>query len=183
MSYTFVYRKVNKFDAPVWLLKVQDPETIEQVHRGVTVKLYQTVGGDPHNFRNGKPVGPHSAIMNPINLGAKWLQTAEKFIMTKGYILVNKVGGIVPPGRFTILDTVESEKLSWPDTDDTEVITLSKWPQGQHWYLKSSNGRIFSPVKMGSLKEAKEVAGRFVSKDRITVARPDNSIRRFLDYE
>ncbi len=183
MAYTFVYRKVNKFDAPCWLLKVEDSETIEQVHRGVTVKLYQTVGGDPHNFRNGKPVGPHSEIMNPINLGAKWLQTADKFMMAKGYFLVNKVGGIVPAGRFTILDTFESETLQWPDTDETEKITLSKWPRGQHWYLKSSTGRIFSPVKMDSLKEAKEVAGRFVSKDRITVRRQDNDIRRFLDYE
>ncbi|KKL95459.1 hypothetical protein LCGC14_1854360 [marine sediment metagenome] len=183
MPYTFVYRKVNKFDDPVWLLRIEDFDTAHEIHQSVCAKLYQTVGADPHNFRNGKPVGPHSAFMNPVHLGAKWLQTADKFIIAKSHILVNKVGGIVPPGRFTILDTFESETLQWPDTDETEKITLSKWPRGRHWYLKSSTGRIFSPVKMGSLKEAKEVAGRFVSKDRIKVARPDNSIRRFLDYE
>jgi len=183
MPYTFVYRKVNRFDPPQWLLRVSDFETADKVHNGVVHKLYQTIGGDPHNFRNGIPVGPHSVILDPVSLGAKWLQTADRHLLSGKHFLVNKVGGIIPPGRFNILDTFESENLVWPDTDDEEVITLSKWPKGKHWYLKSSTGRIFSPPKVDSHREAKEIAGRFVTKDRIKVARPNNSIRRFLDSE
>ena len=62
-------------------------------------------------------------------------------------MLVNMNGGMMPMAGATILDTVESEELIWPDRQDGERITLSRWPKGKHWYLASSTGRVFIPEK------------------------------------
>ena len=82
-------------------------------------------------------------------------------------MLVNSNGGMMPMAGATILDTVESEELIWPDRQDGERITLSRWPQGRHCYVSSTKNRVFIPLKYVSYEEALKVARRYVPAARI----------------
>ena len=90
-----------------------------------------------------------------------------RYLLRGETLLLNMSGGMMPMAGATILDTVESEELIWPDRHDDERITLSRWPQGRHWYLSSTTNRVFIPLKYVSYEEALKVARRYVPAARI----------------
>jgi len=66
-----------------------------------------------------------------------------------------------------ILETIESRKLIWPEQFDGEIITISRWPEGKHYYLCSNKQRIFVPDKYRTFEAAYEVALCYVPDERI----------------
>ena len=46
----------------------------------------------------------------------------------------------------------------------TEVITISQYDDGDHYYLTSSIGRVFKEIKVNSLTEAYEICDKIIPK-------------------
>jgi len=65
-------------------------------------------------------------------------------------------------------ETRESDKLVWP-TEEDEVITISRWRRGGHWYLSSSANRMFEKNGFSTCNGAETVAKNYVKKDFIIV--------------
>lgn len=140
-----------------WYLEIRpdDPETLMRVHKGMTGIYYNKFGLDPR------------IEYNPIRLAALWLQGTHRFLLNGETILVNVNGGIMPLAGTIVLETVESDDLDWDVRYDDEVITISRWRAGRHWYLCSSKFRIFIPDKYTTYTDAYRVAQRYVSVERI----------------
>jgi|WetSurMetagenome_2_1015567.scaffolds.fasta_scaffold48853_6 hypothetical protein len=137
-------------DLQDWRIEIQpnDLDTLMKIHRGVAA-VYLSRGGDDW-----------------LMLSAQWFQSAVLYLW-KGPIVVNSCGGLLPLEDVVVLDTVDSEELDFHVRYDDEIITISRWPQGHHYYLASNKLRIFDPVKYISFAGAYQAALRFVSKDRI----------------
>ena len=135
------------------VLKPGDLETLEELHRGISAFYFQKYGLDPHLKDE------MLFLKHPVRLAAGWLETISKILVSGTTALVNFSGGILPPNGVTILSEITCEEMLWPDAfDPEEVITISRWPKGFHFYLTSSKDRVFVPPKYGSLEEALEVA-------------------------
>ena len=100
-------------------------------------------------------------------LAAQWLQGVERFLLAGETILVNVNGGTMPLDGTTILVTAESDDIDWNVQYDDEIITISRWPEGKHYYLCSSKYRIFVPDKHSTFEAARKAALRHVSANRI----------------
>jgi hypothetical protein len=66
-----------------------------------------------------------------------------------------------------VLAEIERDDLTWPEHFDDEIITISRWPKGKHYYLSSNRGRVFVPEKFSTYQAAEEAARKYVSADRI----------------
>ena len=151
-----------------------------KVHKGVTGLYFFKFGMDPHIQKDED----RRAFYNPIKLAAQWLCTIEHYLLRGETLLVNSNGGIMPMEGAKILDTVESTSLHWDDRFDDEVITLSRWPQGRHWYLcvgqvvyrilKVSSLWKTEPSKQPDARRLRDGGSRMFCADR----RPDSSERR-----
>ena len=141
------------------VLHPDDPETLMKVHSGVCYLYYAKFGMNPHF----DPNGPY----NPIKLAAQWLLSVERYLLAGTTIVVNINGGIIPLEDIIVLETVESDNLRWNKRFDDEVITVSKWPDGTHYYLCSNKDRIFIPSKYNKFDDAYQEALRYVPEDRI----------------
>ena len=142
-------------------LKPGDFVTLMDVHVGVCHLYWSKFGLNPHI----DPSGPY----NPLVLAAKWMQSVERFLLSGETVLINSLGGMLP-GKAKVLDTVELDKLEWPDLFDDEVITISRWPEGKHYYMSSNRDRIFCPSSHNTYEVARSVALRYVTADRIKSA-------------
>lgn len=134
----------------------------------MTNKLCKTYLSDPHFFKDGdanKPNSIYGQIVSPVHLGAGWMTTAFKLMSENGQVLVNSAGGMIPYGQ--VVSEIKSETLTWPVAFPDEKITITRWPQGDHFYLTSSEGRIFDPIKYNTFDEALKAAKRIVPEDRI----------------
>lgn len=152
-------------DLTGWYLELRpnDTDTLMKVHRGVVGIYYNKFGLDPHIQKDELL----NAIYNPIVLGAKWIEGALRFLLDGETLLVNFNGGIMPMVGTIILETVESDDLDWDVRYDDETITISRWPEGKHWYLCSNKLRIFIPDKYTTYTDAYKAAQRFVPVARI----------------
>lgn len=101
------------------------------------------------------PSGPY----NPLRLAAKWLQSVENCLLA-GAVLINSNGGLMPREGAVVLDSVESDKLDWPEKFEDEIITISRWEGAKHYYLSSNKGRIFVPDKYNEYADARRAALR-----------------------
>ena len=148
-----------------WYLELRpgDVETLEKIHRGVTAQYFFKYDRNPHIQADEC----YRAFYNPVTLAAKWLQCVERFLSAGEALLVNANGGFIPQDGVRILDYIESDSLRWPDPRDDEIITISRWPAGQHWYLSSNKHRVFCPSKYDSLDEALCEAHRYVPAVRV----------------
>jgi len=144
-----------------WYLELRpdDAETVMKVHKGVTATYWAKFGMDPHI----DPTSPY----NPIKLAALWLQGVERFLLVGETILVNVNGGLMPFDGAIILETIGSDNLDWNTRFDDEIITISRWPEGKHYYLCSSKYRIFVPDRHPTFEDANKAALRFVPAERI----------------
>jgi hypothetical protein len=157
-----------------WYLELRpdDADTLIKVHRGVVHLYFAKFGQDPHMAKLavcsacGAPT-QESFLYNPIRLAATWLLGVEKYLLAGKSVLVNVNGGIMPFDGAIILETTESDVLSWDVRYDDERITISRWPKGHHYYLSSNKSRMFVPEKYASYADAHANALRYVTPDRI----------------
>jgi len=146
-------------DVQGWFLEVtgDDPELLEALRRSLVAKYRSMFGEDAH----GRP-GPSNAE----RLADNWLRSVEEELR-EGEVLVNPAGGFVAKRDLTILAEIESDDLTWPEHFTDEIIFISKWPKGKHYYLSSNRERVFVPEKFNTYQAAKRAALRYVSADRI----------------
>lgn len=175
--YTFVRcRPHPKVDAESWYVKVSkdDLPLFERLHKAVSVGLFQRYVMDPHYFKDGNEHRPNSELgdlIAPMRLGGGWCMTMEKIFHEHGCAFVNSSGGITTP--MEVLEERKSETLHFPENPSRpsvrspEVITISQFPAGDHYYLKSTQGRLFSPEKYNTFDEAYAVALKYTSQDHI----------------
>jgi hypothetical protein len=143
------------------VLEPSDVETLAKLHKGVAGLYYYKFGLDPHITES--EMAPY---YNPVKLAAQWYASVE-IQLQKGALLVNSCGGCLPmDDSVKILSEHESEVMEWPDYYDDEVITISRWPEGKHYYLSSNKNRVFVPSKWHSYKLAHRVASKYTNNIR-----------------
>lgn len=173
--YTFIQVQCHPKipDLKQWCLLVtnKDSDLFLQLHKSVASQLFFKYGIDPHfTNKDGTPKRKEEYFYNPFILGSRWLIAGEQQLLTTGYLLVNKAGGFFPPPKnLNELPTIQSEELEWPGEklNSYEKIVIRKWKDGTHYYLSSSNNRIFAKEKFDSIEDAKREAIKYVSEDRI----------------
>ncbi len=160
--YRFVRCQVHPAfdDVQGWFLEVRgdDPELLLALHRSLASKYHLIFGEDSHGC--GASEGDGAA------LAASWLQSLEAELQ-EGDVLVNAAGGIVAKRDLIVLAEIERDDLTWPERFDDEIVTISCWPKGKHYYLCSNRSRVFVPEKFSTYKAAEEAARKYVSADRI----------------
>lgn len=165
MSYRFVRCQTHPKcpDTQGWYLILEpgDLDTLEQVHRGVVHFYYYKFGLDPHIEKSELAL-----FYNPIRLGANWLQTVEKFLFEGTTLAVNPSGGVTPLDSMIILAEIISEELDWPNHFEGEIIKISRWPKGQHYYLTSNKNRVFIPPSHKTYEQALRVAKKYTFEIR-----------------
>lgn len=135
------------------ILEPDTVETLEKLHRGVAHFYYAKYGMNPHIDVLGKDWFKH-----PIRLAALWLQTIEKFLAAGTTLAVNSSGGMLPLDDVKVLATTESERMAWPDLHEDEIVTISLWPEGKHFYLSSNKNRVFVPPQYVRYEDALHAA-------------------------
>lgn len=146
------------------ILEPDDLDALMELHHGIANFYFWKFGMDPHL----KPNSEEGVMKNPVRLAAMWLQSIEKFLMAGTTIVVNSSGGMVPLDSVKVLATKESEKMIWPDHYDDEIITISRWKKGKHYYLTSNKNRVFVPPSYIEYTDAREIAEIYTDniKDR-----------------
>lgn len=148
-----------------WYLELwpDDSETVMKVYCGIVSFYFTKYGMNPHI----KPDSVEGQFYNPIKLAAGWLQSVERYLLAGIPVLINPYGGLLPKSATIILETVESENIRWHIRFEHEIITIRHWPGGKHYYLCSSEERIFVPDKYNTFLAATEEALHYVPADRI----------------
>ena len=157
-------------DLTGWYLELRpdDAETVMKVHKGVAYLYFFRFGTNPHiTPADLEKANELNVFYNPVKLAAQWLCTVEHYLLRGETLLVNSNGGIMPMEGVKVLETVESENISWNDRFEDEQIVISRWPEGRHWYLSSNKHRIFVPGKYDRYEEARREALRYVPTERI----------------
>lgn len=163
MSYTFHYVQQKKYpELKCWYLEIspKTSEHIETVHQALTIHLFLEAGIDPHWDKRVDD----APFLHPIVLGANYLECLIRKVMHNGLtVLVNKNGGWIPKDdSINILETKVKNcfifPVDVPESLKSEHISISQWPNGKHYYLKSNRGRIFSPHKFDTFQEAFDAA-------------------------
>lgn len=156
----FAFAKTHKLCDPCWLAVIDNQDSLFFFHKKVAVRLALKFGQDPHLWsKDGKPLSDVAYLYSPVKLASQWMGTAQKMFWEYGCVYMNRVGGLCHLPE--VLNTVESE--NWPDPKPIagETVYISKWPNGDHYYLRSSKDRIFPVEKVDSLTEAEKIAKEF----------------------
>ena len=144
------------------ILEPNDSDALMELHKGVVNFYYTKFGMDPR-------IGPRSVeayIKSPARLAATWLQSIENFLAAGIILAVNSHGGMMLLDSVKVLATIESEKMIWPGYYDNEIITISHWPEGEHFYLSSNKDRVFVPPKYTEYIDAREIAEKYTNNIR-----------------
>lgn len=139
------------------VLKPDDVDTLMKLHKGIANLYFFKFGMDLHITES--EMAPH---YNPIKLAAQWLQSIKR-LLQEGSVAVNSNGGCVPLNSVKVLSESTNQRLDWPDYYDDEVITISRWTGGRHYYLSSNRNRIFVPAKYCDLKAARYTAQKYTN--------------------
>jgi len=114
--------------------------------------------------------------LNVPNLVGGWEETLTA-LLRKGPVGINKAGGMQSlDSTINITSTKSCDDFLWP-SDKPETITISRWPNGKHYYLTSSLNREL-PQKYLSIASAKRRARKFVSKEQIIIKPPEFAYKR-----
>lgn len=128
---------------------------------------------DEHNKAGVSQGNFINISLTPLVLFSKRLDGMFKALEDKHIILANQNGGYCFRDKnMVILEERTSNKLVFPELpvngkEPEEQITISKWYNGIHWYLKS-NKRTFNK-KHNSLESAKKKALEFVTESQIKI--------------
>ena len=138
-----------------WYLIVEpdDHRLLVELHKGVASMYYSKYGLDPHYAKTNL-----AQMYNPIRLAGRWLATVASQLARGQTIIVNSRGGWLPLDSVLVLDEITATKMVWPDNGDDDVITISRWLEGRHYYLTSRKGQIISPSKCNTYSAALRVA-------------------------
>ncbi len=139
------------------ILKPDDLDALMKLHKGVANLYFTKFGMDPHL----KPDSEEGVLKNPVRLAGLWLGSVEKFLSAGTTLAVNFCGGMIPLDSVKVLATVESELMNWPNHYPDEVITISRWPDAQHFYLSSNKDRVFVPPKWTEYDDAHWIAKKY----------------------
>jgi hypothetical protein len=167
MTYTFhkvqCHEKIPTLTG--WYLQLipYDIATLLEVHLGVTAMYFHRFQHDPHMQKDETT----RRIWNPITQAQRWLGSMHDRMKDNKTVLINMNGGWMFMEDAIILDTVTSENIRWGDRYDTEIITISRWPKGRHFYLSSNKFRVFLPDKHNTYIGAFEDALQYVPSERI----------------
>lgn len=144
-------------DVQGWFLEVQgdDPQLVAALHKSIAAKYHSMLGQDSHGCG-----------ADATRLAAVWLQSLESALQ-EGDVLVNPAGGFVAKRDLIVLAEIKRRDLIWPEVFADEIITISRWPKGTHYYLSSNRGRVFVPEKFVTYRAARLAALRYVPADRI----------------
>ena len=158
-SYRFARCQVHPAfdDVQGWFLEVQgdNPQLVAALYKSIAAKYHSMLGQDSHGC------GPDAT-----RLATAWLQSLESALQ-EGDVLVNPAGGIVAKRDLIVLAEIKRRDLTWPEQFADEIITISKWPKGRHYYLCSNRSRVFVPEKFATYRAARLAALRYVPADRI----------------
>ena len=181
-SYEFVLARPDaRFKDTCWYLKLA-ADQIPELHERVTQAAFWRWTKDPHNFKKGTQSHPQGlgeprdeivALHHPVLLGAGWLVSAEKLMWQDGVVYVNRCGGMLPHPPEVIEATIAKDTLEFPE-EDADIITISQWPSGNHWYIGTSSshsGRLFEGKKFPTIQAAEEYA-KGVAPDAIIKVKP-----------
>lgn len=82
------------------------------------------------------------------------------------YVGPNLIGFCWDMGQ-RVFEERKVKKFAFPIDDKPEVITIGKWPDGNHFYMKSNKQRTFPKEKYNTFKEAEQEALRHTTKEHI----------------
>lgn len=159
MIYRFARCQVHPAfdDVQGWFLEVHDDDLqlLAALQKSIIAKYCSMLGQDSHGC------GQDAA-----RLAAAWMQSLE-LALQEGDVLVNRAGGFVAKQDLIVLDEIKRSDLIWPEQFADEIITISKWPKGKHYYLCSNKSRAFVPEKFSTYRAARLAALQYVPADRI----------------
>jgi hypothetical protein len=94
--------------------------------------------------------------------------TKLKVFLKEGHIYVgpNLMGFCFDIGQ-RIIEEREVNVFAFPVDDKPEIITIGKWPDGKHFYIKSSKQRVFTQNKYNTFEEAEREALLYADKEHI----------------
>jgi hypothetical protein len=170
-------------DVQAWFLEVRgddgdpDPELVAAIHDSIAAKYRTMFGEDCHGTFGPGASGPGTSGHDTSGPGASrtgkaallaadWLRSIETELQ-QGDVLVNPAGGFVAKRDLVVLEEIESDDLTWPEHYADEIITISRWPRGKHYYISSNRGRVFVPEKFTTYRAARVAALKYVSAGRI----------------
>ena len=131
------------------VLKPDDHDTLTLLHKGVARLYFSKFDMDPHLSKSQLP-----GMCHPLQLASKWLTTVAEQLFRGHTLVVNSKGGWLPLESVEVLSTTTSEAMRWPTVYKKEAITISRWPEGRHYYLSSNKDRIFMPTKYTQYSDA-----------------------------
>jgi len=109
-----------------------------------------------------------SVLYSPTRLVDGWSDTVDRLLDNDKAVYINVNGGIVPKDRSVkVVLREEKDEFAFPVTYEDEIIRVSCWKNGKHWYLSSNKDRIFVPEKFDTIAEATMESKKYVGEDRI----------------
>lgn len=144
------------------ILRPGDFEALMELHTGVCHLYFSKFAMDPHLAKERLP-GAYS----PVVLAESWLKSVERYLLAGITVVVNPSGGMLPLSDVKVLATIEAKKMSWPTHFEGEIITISRWPKGLHYYLSSNMDRIFVPSKYTKYEDALGAAEKYTDKIKL----------------
>jgi hypothetical protein len=147
-------------DIQGWFLEVKDndQELLGALYKSIKAKYASILGQDSH--------GCDSRQDNASLQASLWLDSLEAELLD-GPVLVNPAGGIAAKRDLIVLAEVKRKELIWPVHYVDEIITISRWPKGKHYYLCSNQSRLFVPEKYNNYNAARKAAMKYVDTERI----------------
>ena len=169
--YNFVRTQLVKCpNVKGWYLKLEpeDNETLLKLHKMVTTANMLKAKKDPHLQAEIEKGSFLVALQHPIYLSARWLMGMESNVINKRTTLVNSCGGWMPlDDSVEIIESFVSETLEYPkeSLSNDEIITISQWGDGKHYYLSSNKNRMMD--KQNSLDSAKRIAYKYTNNVKV----------------
>lgn len=157
------------------VIKREDLELFMDMHKSATQSAFMRYHRDPHLFdqKTWQPLNAIADILNPVRMGAGWLKTAMKGLSNHGVIYMNCAHGLLFGEFIEVLEEMEREKLAFPVEDEHKEgvkITVCRWGDGQHYYLKASNNQVFSQPKFNTAQEAMDEARWYAFEKNIRMS-------------
>jgi len=169
----FVFLKIRpsaSSKATEWVVLVEknDIDLITVLRNALAAKLFLKFKKDPHLYENEVPQNLMSVLYSPTRLIDGWSDTMDRLLNNDNAVYINVNGGIVPKDRSVkVVLREEKDEFAFPVTYEDEIIRVSCWKNGKHWYLSSNKDRIFVPEKFDTIAEATMESKKYVGEDRI----------------
>lgn len=164
---------------PVWMLELSKDnlKAIIDFNTGFMNQRFIKSGIDPHTWVEGTSNCETKLLLmlrHPLILAGNQLVVFLNKVNTGRTLLVQNTGSfVVKDDSVEIIETVERPDFNqWPEIDDKkEIIYISKWPDGTHYYLrgKTSNNRVFNG-KYNSFDEAYAAAKEITDESCIVAS-------------